>query len=126
LEIRWAIEADAGRWEPALSLAEQLCFLCPERPEGWIYRGTSFVELNQYADAYGALRQGQDRFPKDDILTYDLACVCCALGRTEEATIWLKKAIENSGVDTWQRALEDPDLKPIAKEVSTWENLSKA
>jgi tetratricopeptide (TPR) repeat protein len=119
LEIRWLLAANAKNWTEALSFAERVCYLAPEKPEGWIYRGTSLVELNRYADAYGALRQGQERFPEDEILAYDLGCVCCALGRLDEAIGWIRKSIEISGADVKRQAVEDPDLEPIRKLVST-------
>ena len=117
LEIRWALAANATKWTEALSLAEDLCYLAPEKPEGWIYRGTSLVELNRYADAYAALRQGQERLPEDEILAYDLGCVCCSLGQLDEAINWIRKSVEVAGEEMKRRAAEDPDLKLIWKEI---------
>ena len=117
LEIRWALAANAENWADALSLAEDLRYRAPEKPEGWIYRATSLVELNQYADAYAALLQGQERFPEEEILAYDLGCVCCALGRPDEAIKWIRRSIEIAGAEMKRRAAEDPDLKPIWKEI---------
>jgi tetratricopeptide (TPR) repeat protein len=75
------------------------------------------MELNRYADAYAALRQGQERFPEEEILAYDLGCVCCSLGQLDEAINWIRKSIEIAGEEMKRRAAEDPDLKPIWKEV---------
>jgi tetratricopeptide (TPR) repeat protein len=120
LESRWALAAKTGQWQEALAVSEQLCYLYPDRVEGWIFRGTSFVELSQYADAYKVLRQGQERFPNDDTLAYDLACVCCALARLDEALTWIRRSIEIGGAEISGCALEDADLKPIAIQISAF------
>jgi hypothetical protein len=52
-------------------------------------------------------------FPADEIILYDLACVCCALKRPDEARAWLAKAIEAGGDEIKKRALDDTDLKPV-------------
>ena len=117
LDSRWVLAAKTGQWKEALSVSEQLCYRYPEHAEGWIFRATSFVELSQYADAYQVLRQGQERFPHDETIAYDLACVCCALARLDEALNWIRKSIEIGGADSKRCALEDGDLKPIATQI---------
>lgn len=113
LEIRWALAANAGRWDEALAISVQITQLMPDKPEGWIYQGSALVELNRHADAHAILLQGHERFPHDEILAYDLACVCCALGREEEAAEWIRKAIALAGDEMRKRAMEDPDLERI-------------
>jgi hypothetical protein len=54
-------------------------------------------------------------FPADEIILYDLACVCCALKRPDEAQTRLARAIEAGGDEIKKRALDDPDLKPVWK-----------
>jgi hypothetical protein len=55
------------------------------------------------------------KFPSDVIILYDLACICCALKREEEARDWLGKAIEAGGNEIRKRSLDDPDLEPLWK-----------
>lgn len=113
LEVRWALAANAGNWQDALAIAVCLTQLMPTKAEGWIYQGSALTELNRHNDAYAVLLQGHDRCPQDEILAYDLGCVCCALGRDDEAAGWIYKAIAMAGDEMRQRALEDPDLEKI-------------
>ena len=113
LEVRWALAANAGNWQEAHAISVCLTQQLPEKPEGWIYQGSALAELNRHADAYAVLLQGHERFTQDEILAYDQACVCCAMGREEEATEWIRKAIEMAGEEIRRRALEAPDLERI-------------
>lgn len=113
LEVRWALAANSGHWQDAVAIAVSLTQLTPDKPEGWIYQGSALNELDRPDDAYAVLLQGHDRFPEDEILAYDLGCVCCSLGRDDEAAGWIHKAIALAGDEMRQRALEDPDLEKI-------------
>ena len=113
LEVRWALAANAGNWAEALAIATALTQLAPEKPEGWIYQGSSLAELNRHTDAYTVLLQGHERFPQDEIFCYDLACVGCALSRDREALGWIRRAVAIAGDAIRRRALEDPDLERI-------------
>jgi hypothetical protein len=59
------------------------------------------------------------RFPTDEIILYDQACVCCSMERIEEARDWLGRAIEAGGNEIKLKALDDPDLEPL------WRNLPR-
>jgi tetratricopeptide (TPR) repeat protein len=113
LEVRWALAANAGDWNEALLISESIIRLAPGKPEGWIYRGSALAEMNRHADAYTVLFQGHQRFPQDEIPAYDLACVCCAMGRNDEAAEWIRKAVVMAGEEIRRRALDDPDLEQI-------------
>jgi len=117
LEVRWQVYANLGKWEGALEIANALTKRSPNCPEGWIYRGISLGELNRPEDAYATLMDAVNTFPTNEIIHYDLACICCELKRTKEAQFWLGKAIDLGGDDTRLRALDDNDLEPI------WETL---
>jgi hypothetical protein len=45
------------------------------------------MELNRQQDAYETLSAAAALFPGDEIIPYDLACVCCALKRVDEAVV---------------------------------------
>ena len=113
LEARWQVYANLGKWEGALEIATAILALDPERPQGWIYRASSLNELGRPDDARGTLMEAAEKFPLDEIILYDLACVSCRLGKLEEAQGWLAKAIEIGGKETKLRALEDPDLEAV-------------
>lgn len=119
LEVRWALAANAGQWDEALALAQAIARLVSSQPEGWIYQGSALVEMRRHADAYSILLQGHERFPQDDILAYDLACVCCALGRDDQAMEWIQKAMALAGPEMQERAMDDPDLERIRNRLKT-------
>jgi hypothetical protein len=59
-----------------------------------------------------------DKFPKEYIIRYNLACYACQLGNLKEARHWLKKAIDLAGTKEVElMALHDPDLEPLWKEI---------
>jgi predicted Zn-dependent protease len=113
LEARWQMCANLERWEAALDAATALVGLAPESPEGWIYKGSALVELKRLAEAHQTLSLAAAKFSSDEIILYDLACVCCAMGRVDESKSWLGKAIDAGGNPIKLRALDDPDLEPL-------------
>jgi len=59
-----------------------------------------------------------DRFPKEHIIRYNLACYACQLGNLKQVRDWLKKAIKLANTkDVKLMALNDPDLEPLWKEI---------
>ena len=118
LEVRWALAANAGNWPEALAIAVSLTGLVPDKPERWIYQGNALAELNRHEEARANLLQGNGRFPNDEIIAYDLACVCCALDREDEAVKWIRKSITMAGDEMQKRAMEDPDLERIHQRLS--------
>jgi tetratricopeptide (TPR) repeat protein len=116
LEVRWQIHANLEKWAGALDIASAIVKMVPEWPSGWIYQASSLTELNRQHEAYETLSAAAALFPRDEIIMYDLACVCCALKRVEEAREWLGKAIEAGGKEIKLRALDDSDLEPLWRE----------
>ena len=111
LEVRWQIYANLEKWADALDIANAIVKAAPEWSSGWIYRASSLTELDRQQEAYETLSAAAALFPRDEIIPYDLACVCCALKRVDEARSWLGKAIDAGGNETKLRALDDPDLE---------------
>jgi hypothetical protein len=59
-----------------------------------------------------------DKFPKEYIIRYNLACYACQLGNMKEARDWLKKAIDLAGTNQVKlMALDDPDLEQLWREI---------
>ena len=71
--------------------------------------------------AWSLLRPAFDKFPKEDIIPYNLACYAAQQGRLDAAWDWLQRAIEACGDAKVikQRAMADTDLQPI------WEKVRK-
>jgi tetratricopeptide (TPR) repeat protein len=113
LEVRWQIYANLEKWDGALDIASAIVTMRPDWANGWIYKASSLTELYRHQEAYETLSAAAVRFPADEIILYDLACVCCALKRPDEARTWMGKAIEAGGDELKRRALEDSDLEPI-------------
>jgi tetratricopeptide (TPR) repeat protein len=118
LEIRWQIYAKAKKWDLALELASALIQLVPELPLGWVHRSYSLHELKKTEEARDNLLRVVEKFPKDPIMRYNLACYECQLGSLTEAKNWLQKAFEvGDGNKIKLMALDDPDLEPLWKEI---------
>jgi hypothetical protein len=116
LEVRWQIAIKAGRWHDALAVAETLCRLAPSSPFGWIHRSYCLHELKQTQEAWESLLPTADRFPKEWLICYNLACYACQLCWLEQAKVWLTRAIMLGGaVQVNRLAAEDPDLKPLVQ-----------
>lgn len=113
LEVRWQVYANLEKWTGALEIADAIVKAVPDWPSGWIYQASALTELNRHQEAHATLSDAATRFPSDDIIAYDLACVCCALKRFDEARGWLGRAIDAGGDRIKLKALDDPDLEPI-------------
>ena len=119
LEVRWQIYANLEKWAGALDIANVIVKMEPDWPSGWIYRASSLTELNRHQEAYETLSAAAALFVGDEIISYDLACVCCALKRPDEARTWLGKAIKAGGNEIKLRALDDADLEPLRKDIGS-------
>ena len=63
--------------------------------------------------------EAQAKFPKDYLITYNLACYECQLGNLKNALQKLGDAIDLAGkIDIRLMALDDPDLKPIWPDIA--------
>lgn len=118
LEVRWQIYAKAKKWEEALDIASVLIQSAPELPLGWVHRSYCLHELKRSEEARDNLLRAVNRFPDDAIMRYNLACYECQLGRLEQAKNWLEKACKLGDPRKIKTmALEDPDLKPLWREI---------
>lgn len=123
LEVRWAICAGGERWEAGLDVAEALLRIAPERASGWLHRAYALrrVKGGGLQRAWDALRPGYDKFPKAEVISYNLACYAAQMGRLNEAWEWLHKSMEAAGdVEVIkQMALGDMDLHPLWDRIRT-------
>jgi predicted Zn-dependent protease len=120
LEVWWRIAAEAKEWDGALEVARRLLSLAPERADGWLHQAYALRRASEggLEKAWEALKAAAEKFRKEPIIPYNLACYACQLGELEEARVWLKRALKVGGKKgIIQMALEDPDLETMWEEI---------
>lgn len=114
LEIRWRLYELRGQWDAALAVARAATVAAPERASGWIHQSYSLHELRRTGEAWELLLPAAEKFPKETIIPYNLACYACRLGDLVVARDWLQRAVKLSGKQEIKAmALNDPDLLPL-------------
>ena len=117
LEVRWAVCAAGNSWDAAEEVAQSLVAIAPERASGWVHRAyaTRRAVNGGLALAEKLLIEAMQKFPKESVIPYNLACYAAQAGRLDTAWDWLHKAMEVEGDVKLikQRALADTDLKPL-------------
>jgi len=120
LNLRWGICAELADWPGALHAARCLAEVAPERASTWLHLAYALRRVPEggLAAAQEILRPALDRFPKEAIILYNLACYACQLGEMADARRWLDHAFQRGHPDHLKRmALADDDLKPFWNEV---------
>jgi predicted Zn-dependent protease len=85
---------------------------------GWISLAYSLNELNRTPEAWRALLEAVERFPKNGAIQFNLACYACKLGKMDEARHWLARSIEAAGREKIQaRVRHRPDLQVLWNEL---------
>jgi predicted Zn-dependent protease len=114
LSMRWQVYAAARWWEAAYVVAKALCELAPHSPETWICQANTLRNYKGVIDAWSMLLGVVNRFPKDAIIRYNLACYAAQMGLLEESCGWLVQAFEmEEAVQLKLAAIYDPDLQPL-------------
>ena len=123
LEVRWSTCAAGGSWDAAVTVAGLLVSAVPERSSGWLHRAYALrrVHGGGLQLAWAALRPAFEKFPKDPIIPFNLACYAAQMARLDEAWEWLHKAMESAGdVEAIKKmALHDSDLEPLWERIRT-------
>jgi len=123
LELEWSIHASAQQWDNALHTARMLMAVAPERPAAHVHQAYSLrrVTGGGLQRAYEALLPAADKFPKESIIPYNLACYTAQMGNLAEAWNWMIKATERAepSGQIKKMALADPDLEPL------WDRIRK-
>lgn len=121
LEVRWSVCAAGESWDAALQVADRLIDLAPERSSGWVHRAYALRRSpgGGLQMAWDALRPAFEKFPKELIIPYNLACYAAQFDRLDEAWEWLHKAMEIAGdiKIVKEMALRDADLKELWKRI---------
>ena len=122
LQSRWLALAELKRWDPAIEVAQQLIAAAPERSIGWLHHSYALRRSRKGSllAAYNALSSVANKFPKEAILHYNLACYSCQLARNPGETLVLLKKAMTAGErrEILALALKDPDLEPLRKEIA--------
>jgi Flp pilus assembly protein TadD len=116
LELEWALHAETQSWREALEAAQRLIAVAPDRASGWIHRAYARrrVPGGGLDQAWADLRPAHDRFPRNYLIAFNLACYAAQMGRPDEAWDWLARAVGLGGRDgVVPMALADRDLEPL-------------
>jgi tetratricopeptide (TPR) repeat protein len=113
LKVRWDVCAQAKQWERGLEIANTLAAKIPRDSFGSIRAAYALQQLGRTQAAHDLLSAVLEQFPKDQVITYNLACYCCQLGKLKEAMHHLERAIDLAGLEIKHHALDDPTLKPL-------------
>jgi len=120
LEVRWALHVHSRQWEAALEAARELVLAAPDRASGWLHQAYALRRTvsGGLAQAQAVLNPAAEKFPKEPIIPFNLACYACQLGQLAAARRWLKRAMKVGGREAIQlMALADEDLKPLWPEL---------
>ncbi len=108
----------AKQWASLLAMTGTLLQQLPELDFIWINRSYALHELNQTQEAFDALLPAAQKFPKQWLIRYNLACYCSQLGQLIEAMNFFQDAVGLADKDEIKAmALVDPDLKPLWKKI---------
>jgi tetratricopeptide (TPR) repeat protein len=119
LKVRWEVCAQAKQWERGLEIANILAAKIPRDSFGSIRAAHALQQLGRTQAAHDLLSAALEQFPKDQVITYNLACYCCQLGKFKEAIAYVERAIDLAGNNIRQQALGDKALETL------WENIAE-
>jgi tetratricopeptide (TPR) repeat protein len=118
LLVQCRIHMAQKKWETLVQTAERVVRDFPWLHEAWVNRSYGLHEMKRTQEAFDALLPASGLFPKIWVIPYNLSCYCAQIGRLREALEWLESAIVLGGEqDIRSQALEDPDLKPLWKQI---------
>jgi tetratricopeptide (TPR) repeat protein len=120
LEARWAICARAEDWPAALEVSQSLFQAAPDLSAAWFHHAYSLRRVPEggLQAAWNALFPALEKFPREGIIPYNLACYACQLGQLDKARDLVKHAVKVAGKEQIKRmALSDPDLEPLWLEI---------
>ena len=116
LTVHWSACSVLRRWDEAWMVANAQWTHYPNAVESWIHRSYAARRHTggSIAKAFGLLEPALERFPKEPILYYNLACYLAQMGREDEAWQRFQQTLEvGDPIEFRMMALADEDLKPI-------------
>lgn len=123
IEARWQVKAQRKQWEACCDLGRTLTRVAPAQPRSWVHLSYALHELRRTAEARDNLLRVVERFPRQALLRYNLACYECQLNQPGEAMRWLRAALQlaEEPDNLKQMALADVDLQPLWGEIAALE-----
>ena len=121
--VHWSILAREEKWIEAEKLARDQVSEHPDNVSNWINWAYSLRRADGFGIrvSYKTLRRAVDRFPKDSLIPYNLACYCSCMKIIDEAWKWLDIAAKRSDYKTIRKmALQDDDLQSIHDQLADW------
>jgi predicted Zn-dependent protease len=120
LPTRYELLTQETAWEEAYRVACALVESTPDELTGYVWRAYAARRMpgGGLDRAFEALKPGLDRFPREPLIHFNLACYCCQLGRLDEARRWLAQALAHGGDAIQELIKTDPDLEPLRAEPS--------
>lgn len=103
-------------WPAAHALAVRFHAEDPDEAGTWIQLAYTTRRTETIAAAETILHEARQRFPKESVIVYNLACYACQTGRIDEARELLQVA---AGLNpkAFEMAAEDDDLLPLWPEL---------
>jgi tetratricopeptide (TPR) repeat protein len=120
LEVRWLLCAEQRDWSAALAAARAILQAAPKRASGWLHQAYALRRVPEggLEKAWDVLLPTSEKFPKEPVVAYNLACYACQMNRLPEARTWLKRALKLGGKEEIEAmALRDSDLEPLWEEI---------
>jgi hypothetical protein len=121
LALKWSIDASRDQWEDAHRVALIQLETDSDDVRGWIKQSYALRRMPNggIRIAMEALLPALQKFPKEMLIPYNLACYQCQLGDLEEVRSHLRVALKGGERRQWLAlALDDPDLKPIRDDLT--------
>ena len=120
LEVRWLVCAEEKQWEAGLQVAQKLLENAPDRASGWLHQAYALrrVPAGGLHQAWEALLTASEKFPRVEIIAYNLSCYACQMNELDAARLWFKRALSiGDREQVKSRALQDADLAPLWDEI---------
>jgi predicted Zn-dependent protease len=93
LQLHCRLSIRMRRWRTALRISRAQVRLLPSRPEGWINQAYCLHEMKRTREAIRTLLPAAKRFPKHDLISFNLACYCCHLRQYKAALSWVNRTL---------------------------------
>lgn len=125
LRVQIDIFAETKQWEACANTAALLLRLTPDDASLHVRRAFALHELRRTQEAHDTLALVANRFPKEWVIPYNLACYCAQLGRLAEAFLHLTDSLRRNPAAVREAAADDPDLLPLHP-LPQWAELQRA